>query len=187
MKNIYKILLPLLMVMVLILSGCTANTDEDPNVDQDTDLDLGLEVNGAYTQHISSTEVFGDTVDTVALIHNEEAVDESLDIIPTEAIILNQESPEKMILIPKFAGSTIEIISVEYNEDDFTEMAIIHSYEDIADGFILHITAIRPEGAPNTKIKITMPDEEKTVTEYYISYNGNTGTPAFEVITMEEE
>lgn len=88
---------------------------------------------------------------------------------------------ESMLLVPRYAQSTITIESVEYNietEEIETKYEMFNSGMT-GDGYALIFNAFRPEGAPINKITITWNGVTK---EYIVSYNGKDGNPTFEYV-----
>lgn len=92
-----------------------------------------------------------------------------------------QDTKEKIIVIPRFENTSIEIYAISINsKGEIVKGNKIYSEQKCSKDYALELQAIRPEGAPNFMVQITTPSGTKV--ESYISYNGKDGNPNIEPI-----
>jgi len=95
-----------------------------------------------------------------------------------------QDTEESIIVVSLADDTTIEVVEIEMQDDgNLIELGAVFSVNNVAEGYAFEMIALRPEGAPYYKLRITMADD--TVREYYISYNGKDGNPKLEYVFAE--
>lgn len=78
-------------------------------------------------------------------------------------------------MVPSHEGTriTLEAMTFDEKKENFVPSEVLYDKVSQA-GYALHIKAIRPEGGPQLRLTVAYGDRS---VEYYITYNGNTGTP----------
>lgn len=130
---------------------------------------------------VSDLNAFKDAPeDAIALIVNLPTSEQRSQYHVSETLYLD-ETEEKILFVPRYEHTTIEIYALEFKEGDenLTEKKI-YSNLDCREDFCLELQAIRPEGIPNYKISILLPNSIQK--EYIFSYNGKDGNPNLEYI-----
>ncbi|WP_206457927.1 hypothetical protein [Anaerovorax sp. IOR16] len=116
----------------------------------------------------------------IALIVNLPTPEQILEYKVSETLYFD-ETDEKMLFIPRYEHTTIDVYALEYDEEveNLAEKKI-YSNTDSKKDFCLEFRAIRPEGIPNYKVSIGLPNGIQK--EYIFSYNGKDGNPNMEYI-----
>ncbi|MEA4988822.1 MAG: hypothetical protein VB095_12260 [Anaerovorax sp.] len=116
----------------------------------------------------------------IGLIVNLPTPEQRLEYKVSETLYLD-ETDEKILFIPRYEHTTIDIYALEYDEkiENLSDKKI-YSNTDSKKDFCLELQAIRPEGIPNYKISIGLPNDLQK--EYIFSYDGKDGNPNMEYI-----
>ncbi len=101
--------------------------------------------------------------------------DEVLRAYPNLEVYEHDQSGESLLLVPSHEGTRIMLEEMIFDEkkENFVPSKVLYDKVSQA-GYALHIKAIRPEGGPQLRLTVAYSDRS---VEYYITYNGNTGTP----------
>lgn len=91
------------------------------------------------------------------------------------------ENGEKLLVIPKYKGSQVIVQRVELEGNDFVVKDTVYNKDETEEKYGLLLETARPEGIPYLNISISSGRE---VVNYLVSYNGKTGTPDIEYLTI---
>lgn len=174
-----KIIIFMIVIMV-VLSGCgKTTTDSDSGESPDSTSNNSNQQQEEVQNNNFS--LFKDAPDdAIALVVNQPTTEQLTQIKMQETLNL-QDTEEKIIFIPRYEHTAVELYKVEdINEAGEMTTSKFYSDNDCGKDFALELQAIRPEGMPNYKLQIKLPDG--TEKEYYISYNGKDGNPNLEYI-----
>ncbi|MBN7773127.1 hypothetical protein [Clostridium aminobutyricum] len=171
-----------IVLLMMLLSGCSGaptDTNNGDNSGKSTDNDNQVEEqkegqNSNFNQFKDAPD------DAIALLINLPTSDQR-SLLKIQETLYLQDTEEKIIVIPRDAHASVEL----YTVDDISEAGDItaskfYTNEDCGKDFAMELQAIRPEGLPNYKLLIQLPNG--TEKEYFISYNGKDGNPNLEYI-----
>ena len=81
---------------------------------------------------------------------------------------------EKVLIIPKYNGSQIEVKKVVFDGEKIVEGETLYANTYTVDDYGLLIETLRPEGIPEVLVSVRIGDRQAT---YVIAENGKNGTP----------
>ena len=147
-------------------------TEPTPVEPDPTEPEAELRENSAFTHR------FSDCSETVIGFLYNEPFSEG-DPIPTE--VWNEGEFDKLVLVPRYVGSTVSAYQISYDEDGLMQLAEEPAYSSvISDGDEIGASLYRPEGAASWYVSITLPDGRSA--GMALAYNGRYGTPLYEFI-----
>jgi len=155
------LLVMLLLIVVIALSGCS--TPDTVNNDPKTELDL----------------LWDEAPEgTLAILINLPTPQQLLDYPATESLLLDQ-TDETILVLPAEDLEQITIWSMKLVDENFVRDLPVYRKHRDWEGFVLELSAIRPEGGPLWQMELTGPSGTR---DYYFTYDGQFGTPNFEYI-----
>lgn len=110
-------------------------------------------------------------------------LNEPFETEPTATVTWLEGEYERAYIIPRYVGSYVNLYELVPNDEGgYTrkDEAVQSTYAE--DGCVIFSALERPDGMPRWYIEIEAPNGERA--ELLLQYNGNTGTPAREYITM---
>lgn len=172
----------LVFALAVCMAACSADDENTtPTVENATPADLefvsvnpeDVETNSAYVGYPEG--------DAVGVILN--APFDANE--PTATVTWQEGDTDCLYIIPRYVGSRVEVYEADYLSTDgdivlFSEPTFSEKAED---GCVIFSSLERPEGMCKYYVQITSP--MNLTYGVYLTYNGNTGTPAMEVIGPE--
>ena len=156
--------------------GSCKNQIEEPNIEEPNINSSKL--NSAFIDTIKDTGI-----ENLALVVN--MPDESfLSTIKHLETYGEEDILESFIMIPMYNGTKVQLITLEYEDDNLIPKEIVYEKSASEEGYGLYVRTIRPEGAPHLKLRL---EYEGSTAEYIITYNGKEGTPKYEYISQTKE
>lgn len=186
----------LLAVLLVLLAACTAAPAETTApIPTETAVPTAETTPSAETTAPTPTETaapssaltessawrdYGSTADALGIIVNE-PFDRELTATDTW---LDGEY-ERAYIIPRYVGSYVNLYPITWDDTTYTELIGDKAVQSTlaADGCIIYSALVRPEGVPQWYVEIQAPDG--SVAGLVLSYNGNTGTPAEELLCAD--
>ena len=172
MKGNYILAIAVLLLMLVpALTGCDPGKDTASVPDGDTG-NAPAAFDSLWTDAPKGT---------LAIIINLPSAKQLSEFSSSEKLIL-EETEENLLLIPAANVDSITIWSMEFADGDFRQKEAVYVNRDIAENFVLDLTAMRPEGGPHFQISLK---SDSGMSNYFITYNGKDGNPNIEYITEE--
>ncbi len=94
----------------------------------------------------------------------------------------NSNKEESFLFVPISNKSTIKVFQLSFENNKLQEEKMLYQTDDSKD-YALYVKTFRPEGIPFLKITI---ENEGSVGEYIVSYNGKDGIPDIEIVNKTQ-
>lgn len=174
----------LVFVLALSMAACTGEAkkaDDAPTIENATPADLEFATVNPEDVKTNSAYVGYPEGDAVGVILNA-PFDENE---PTATITWQEGEFDCLYIIPRYVGSRVEVYETDYlsTAGDIVLFSEPTFSEKAEDGCVIFSSLERPEGFCRYYVQITSP--MNLTYGMYLTYNGNTGTPAMEVIGPE--
>lgn len=176
MKKI-QLILGIYCILLFVMTGC-----RDSSIEQGKEILQGQDI-VSKEEPLYNTAFEKYTKDEgVALIINEpeEEIVEGLTKLET---YIHHENSEKLLIIPKYNGSEIEVKKVAFDGEKLVENESLYANTSTEDGYGLLIETFRPEGIPELLIRVTIGDKEVS---YVIAEDGKEGVPTLIYLNVNE-
>ena len=142
---------------------------------------------GCSTKEIVKNSVLdklevGEVEDDILLVFGNQLDEETLNTITQLSYYtIDMRCNEYYTIIPVRNGSKVEVMKVEYKDNQLVETSVLFEEENSKDGFALNLQAYKNYGIPNIKVKVSHGDLEVN----YLLVANVEETSKFELISIE--
>lgn len=171
------------LLLILLFTSCNRIVDQkndQPNTPNSTQTGDAQATSNSAMKNLGFEDQDEKTLAVIRNFPDEDTLKKMTQLETFES----DQGTETLLLIPVVNGSTIEIKSLEWDNENLKETGSVYKAEKTKDGYGLYLRAVRPEGAPLLKIIVESPTGDRG--EYLVTYNGKDGTPDIEVIQSKE-
>lgn len=168
-------ILGMCFILLAIMTGCRGSSIKQSNeILQEAEILRGVEV-------VSKEEPLYNTAfekyaedEVIALIINE-PVQEVVEGLTGLETYTHHENSEKLLIIPKYNDSQIEVKKVVFDGEKLVEEETLYAKSYTGDDYGLLVETFRPEGIPELLVSVRIGNRRAT---YVIAEDGKDGIPS---------
>lgn len=175
-------MLGMCFILLAIITGCGGSSIKQ-GTEQGKEILHGAEgVSKEEPLYNTAFEKYAED-EVIALIINEPG-QEVVEGITRLETYTHYENSGKLLLIPKYNGTQIEVKKVIFDGEKLVEGETLYTKSYTGDDYGLLVETFRPEGIPEVLVSVRIGDRQAT---YIIAENGKDGIPERVYLTQDGE